>query len=461
MVEQIQQIHDESESAHLEVCGRVEKALAWLSGGDQLVLIDSRMDPHYTESILTAAEDLGVPGVIVSHPTDATPGLPAHHHPRRPEAARGHTVYLLPAGLPGLRQLIGAPGAGDAAPADNIAMAPVVASLLGSSMEEYLKVIRRVAGQGTTILLTGETGCGKSMMARLIHETSPRRAEPYLVVDCGALSDHLIESELFGHVRGAFTGADRDRTGKLAAAGTGTIVLDEINSLPLPLQAKLLRAVEDRVFEPVGSNRSESLRARLIAVSNIPLEEEVRAGRFRSDLYYRLNVFEMRLPPLRERRDAIVPLALRLLRAVSPHPESATIAPPALATLLEYSWPGNVRELRNVIERATSLATGPVIRLDDLPAHIRGGPHNGCSRPDTRGGVMPSAGSKTEVLQPPVPALGAVDVGDERAVLVALLQKHRNNRCRAARDLGVSRMTLYKKLHKHGIFVPKSGVGAT
>ena len=178
---------------------------------------------------------------------------------------------------------------------------------------EFTEQVRRVAPQDVTLLFTGETGTGKTRMARLVHMLSPRRAEPFMVVDCGSLSPTLIESEMFGHIRGAFTGADRDRQGKLAAAGGGTLLLDEINSLPLPLQSKLLRVVDERVFEPVGSNKPQVLRARLIAVSNAPLDREVEAGRFRSDLFYRLNVVGFYLPPLRDRRPAIAALAAQFL----------------------------------------------------------------------------------------------------------------------------------------------------
>ncbi len=172
-------------------------------------------------------------------------------------------------------------------------------------MGQMVEQIRRIAPQDTTILLGGETGTGKTRLAGVIHRLSPRRDRPFLTINCGALSASLIESEMFGHVKGAFTGADADRVGKFAEVGSGTLFLDEIDSLPPSLQAKLLRAVEERVFEPVGSNKTQTLQARLIVASNRPLEEEVAAGRFRADLYYRLNVVAFNLPPLRERGEAV------------------------------------------------------------------------------------------------------------------------------------------------------------
>jgi transcriptional regulator with PAS, ATPase and Fis domain len=233
--------------------------------------------------------------------------------------------------------------------------------------------VRRVAAQETTLLLTGETGTGKTRLARLIHELSPRRTKPFLVIDCGALAASLIESEMFGHVRGAFTGADRDRPGKFAAAGQGTLLLDEVNSLPCELQSKLLRAVDERVFEPVGSERPQPLLARLIAASNRPLEQEVQGGQFRADLYYRVNVVSFFLPPLRERPDAIAPLARKFLGEFTAgrRPDVGGIAADALHALAGYGWPGNVRELRNVIERAVVLCRGPEITFADLPEAIR------------------------------------------------------------------------------------------
>src|SRR6267378_3387214 len=198
-----------------------------------------------------------------------------------------------------------------AAPAPPPAAADASALLSPHSpaMAQLMGQVRKVAPQDTTVLLHGETGTGKTRLARLLHELSPRRNEPFLVIDCGALSGNLIESEMFGHVKGAFTGADRARTGKFADVGGGTLLLDEIDALSLLLQTKLLRAVDERVFEPVGSNKSQPVRARLVVASNRSLEQEAAAGRFRADLYYRLNVVALSLPPLRDRPSAIQPMA--------------------------------------------------------------------------------------------------------------------------------------------------------
>jgi DNA-binding NtrC family response regulator len=230
-----------------------------------------------------------------------------------------------------------------------------------------------VAPLDITLLLVGETGTGKTRLARLIHLHSPRHHEPFQVVACGALSANLIESELFGHVQGAFTGADRDRPGKFAAAGRGTLVLDEVNSLPRPLQAKLLRAVDERAFEPVGANRTQTLQARLIALSNVPLEQEVAAGRFRADLCYRLNVVSLHLPPLQGRPLCIAALSRRFLEefAARNRPDVCGLTDEALCALREYCWPGNVRQLRNVVERAVALCPGPRVELRDLPEAVR------------------------------------------------------------------------------------------
>jgi two-component system, NtrC family, response regulator HydG len=312
-------------------------------------------------------------------------------------------------------------------------------------MDELRDQLHRVAAQDTTLLLTGETGTGKTRLARLVHECSPRAGLPFLVIDCGALSPGLIESEMFGHVRGAFTGADCNRAGKFAAAGGGTLLLDEINSLPLSLQAKLLRIVDQRVFEPVGANKVQPMRARVIAASNVPLEPEVAAGRFREDLYYRLNVVAFCLPPLRDRREAIAPLAGAFLTefAARNRPDVRGLAPAALGALETHSWAGNVRELRNVIERAVTLCPGPEVQPRDLPEAVRAAPAHLVEK-------WPAAAAATPVSAQPVALAATCEAAELRRIQEAL-EKHRNNRHHTAAELGISRMSLYKKLHKYGL----------
>lgn len=304
--------------------------------------------------------------------------------------------------------------------------------------------VRTVAPQDTTVLLTGETGTGKTRLARIIHELSPRRDEPFVVVDCGSLSGSLIESEVFGHVKGAFTGGDVTRVGKFAEAGQGTLLLDEIDSLPLNLQVKFLRVVEERVFEPVGSNRPSPMRARLVIAANRPLEQEVAAGRFRSDLYFRLNVVRFSLPPLRESRNIIRDLAGKFIREFSvQHKRPAeSITTEALHAMEQYPWPGNVRELRNVMQRAVILCPCQKVRIDDLPDSIR--------RTDT-----PAVDSN------PGPTLAETRRDAEIGSIVHVLRKHNNNRRRAAMELGISRVALYKKLRKYGMMVHKYAKPAT
>jgi DNA-binding NtrC family response regulator len=265
-------------------------------------------------------------------------------------------------------------------------------------------------------------------------------------VECGSLSPTLIESEMFGHVKGAFTGADRERLGKFAAAGRGTLLLDEINSLPLPLQSKLLRAVEDRVFEPVGSNKGQPLHARIIAVSNAQLEQEINAGRFRADLYFRLNVVGFYMPPLRSRRSSITPLCQKFVGefAACNRPDVTGITREALIALQEYDWPGNVRELRNVVERAVALCPGPMIQLSDLPEAIRS-PIEGSDRLHA---MMPQEEVPGNFAR--MTLAESKEVAEIQRIKEALA-KHKNNRLRTADELGISRMGLYKKLHKYGL----------
>jgi DNA-binding NtrC family response regulator len=315
--------------------------------------------------------------------------------------------------------------------------------VLSPVMMTLMDQIRKLAPQNTTMLITGETGTGKTRMARVVHELSPRCRKPLLVVDCGALTGTLIESEIFGHVRGSFTGATRDYDGKFTAVGSGTLLLDEIDGLPLSLQAKLLRAVEDRVFEPVGSTRSQPLLARLIVASNRCLEDEVAAGRFRADLYHRLNVIGIHLPPLRETATSIAPLAQHFVNecAAQPGIQVREIAPAALAALERYHWPGNIRELRNAILRAAALADGLVLSVADLPEAVR------------RAAAPQSAPPSVVVSAARVSSNNLAEIREEAelAHLVEVLKKHGKNRRQAARELGISRTALYNKLNKYGL----------
>jgi DNA-binding NtrC family response regulator len=307
--------------------------------------------------------------------------------------------------------------------------------------QQVLERVRAVAPRDSTVLITGETGTGKTVLARTIHDLSPRRNRPFMVVHCGSLTAQLLESELFGHVRGAFTGADRDHDGRLADVEDGTLLLDEIDCLPLESQARLLRAVEERVFEPVGSTRSQPVRARIIAASNRSLDEEVKAGRFRADLYYRLNVISLDLPPLRQRRDMIEPLVQRFLGSVEDrdprHP--ASISPAALRALLAYDWPGNLRELRNCIERAAAFCRGNRIELADLPDDIA-----------LAGGACEAETQAPKVAQRRNQLAEARHHAEEKRLKDVLARNH-DNRTNAAHELGVSRVTLYKKLRRYGL----------
>jgi DNA-binding NtrC family response regulator len=303
--------------------------------------------------------------------------------------------------------------------------------ILGKSrpMQEVFELIRRVADSPSNVLITGESGTGKELVAKAIHYNSDRRQSPFVPVNCAAIPEQLLESELFGHVRGAFTDAKADRPGLFEEAQKGTIFLDEISELPLMLQAKLLRAIQEREIRRVGSTKSVAVDVRIIAATNLNLAEEVKAKHFREDLYYRLNVIEIRLPPLRERRDDIPLLVESFLRkcAKSNRKPLDSISESALALLIDYPWPGNVRELENIIERAVTLARGEKIMPEDLPATVQG------SRGDRK--VLDDAAERTLPLQ---------EV--EWEYIKKILEKTGGNKYQAAQTLGIDRKTLYRKL---------------
>jgi two-component system response regulator HydG len=307
-------------------------------------------------------------------------------------------------------------------------------SLLGEStvMQQLYDQLARVAPSDASVLITGESGTGKELVARSLHRLSPRAERPFVAVNCGALSETLLESELFGHVRGAFTDARSERKGLFLEAQGGTLLLDEIGDMPPTMQVKLLRALEESRVRPVGSDRDVEFDVRVLAATHRDLETAVEEGRFRQDLFYRINVIQLHLPPLRSRGADILRLAQHFLSQFSERSakQVAAIAAPAAERLLSYSWPGNVRELRNVIERAVALTRFDTVTLDDLPDKIR--QHQG-------GSILIGGDDPTDLV-----SLEEI----ERRYIHHVLNAVHQNRTQAAKILGLDRKTLYRKL-KH------------
>jgi DNA-binding NtrC family response regulator len=301
---------------------------------------------------------------------------------------------------------------------------PPLAGFIGASraMRDLFVLVRRAAPSPLPLLITGESGTGKELVARAVHHLSGRGA--FVAVNCAAFPENLLESELFGHQRGAFTGADRDKPGLFETAHGGTLFLDEIGELPAALQPKLLRALEQGEIRRVGATAERKVDVRVIAATNRSLDDEVRAGRFREDLLWRLNVLPVHVPPLRERRADIPLLAEHFLRG---HPVESD----AMALLTAYPWPGNVRELRNAIERATTLGGAPAVRAEDLPPHIHAAGR--------------SAAVIADATRRQIPLRDL-----EREYILEVLRQVGGNKSRAAEILGLDRKTLYRKLEEYG-----------
>ena len=310
-------------------------------------------------------------------------------------------------------------------------------NLIGNSkkMRDVFAVAGQVARRDSTVLITGESGTGKELLAKAIHQNSLRAGKPFIAVNCGALPETLVESELFGHTKGAFTGAAGDRAGKFETANEGTIFLDEVGELPLNMQVKLLRVLQEREVDKLGSPHPIKVNVRIIAATNRDLKTQVEDGDLREDLYYRLSVITVELPPLRERREDIHALAAHFLKRFSDRYNTGrlTLADDALELLHKYDWPGNIRELENVIERVSVLATGPQIASADLPAEVR----TSRTRIASIGLKLPEEGISLEEV--------------EREILVLALEKQNWNQTRAARYLNISRKTLIYRMEKFGL----------
>ncbi len=296
---------------------------------------------------------------------------------------------------------------------------------------EVLQLAETVAPTDSTVLLTGESGTGKEILARHIHRLSERESGPFASVNCAALPENLLESELFGHVEGSFTGAVKDKEGLLVAAKGGTFFLDEVGEMSPALQVKLLRALQEREVVPVGATEPVKIDVRVIGATNRDLEQEMRRGAFRSDLYYRLNVITLHMPPLRERGDDILLLADHFLDQLGEDGQALTMTREARSALQEYDWPGNVRELENALERAAVLAKGSGIEAEHLPDRV----------------VNPPREPLVSEREPQTPTLEVI----ERAYVLWVLQAEGGNKARAAEVLGIDPSTLYRKLNRYGV----------
>ena len=322
-------------------------------------------------------------------------------------------------------------------------------NLIGRSpeMDKLYRILAKVAQSSHPVLILGESGVGKELVARSIHSNGPHADRPFVPIDCGSLVPTLMESELFGYVKGAFTGANRSKDGLLASAEGGTVFLDEIGELPIDLQAKLLRALQEKEVRPVGATHRIAINVRILAATNRNLAAAVEQGRFRKDLYYRLSVVNLRIPPLRERKQDIPLLAAHFLERMSRETGTThTLSDDALRTLVDYEWPGNVRELENSLDRACTLSSGPVLHLGDLPTQLQNF-HLQNRRPvPVVAAALGAPGSSR------VPVLPLAQL--EKQAILETLRKLNGDKLLAARLLGIGKTTLYRKLKEYGIGAP-------
>jgi len=337
--------------------------------------------------------------------------------------------------------------------------------IIGVSMRPIYELVARIARGNISVLLRGATGVGKEVVARALHDASPRADKPFVTLNCAAVPEALLESELFGHERGAFTGAATTKVGLLETADGGTLLLDEIGELPFAMQAKLLRVLEDRRVLRVGGTRDREIDVRFLAATHRDLEADAAAGRFRSDLLYRLNGITVHIPPLRDRVDEIAPLAQAFIaraRTQIGYPGQGSISAGAIVALGAYTWPGNVRELRNAMERAVLLSGGAIIERGHLPESVRGRRTTLVSGPSSRSQVSTTAST----IPPPPPGTPPEGSGDlksaveevERERIVAALEEAAGNQTRAAKLLGISRRALVRKLEAYKLPRPRKRV---
>ncbi len=309
-------------------------------------------------------------------------------------------------------------------------------------MEKLYRILAKVAQSTHPVLILGESGTGKELVARSIHNNGPNAGKPFIPVDCGSLVPTLIESELFGYVKGAFTGAHRNKDGLLATADGGTVFLDEVGELPLDLQAKLLRALQEKEIRPVGATHRVAINARVLAATNRDLSAMVEKGSFRKDLYYRLSVVNLRLPNLRDRKPDIPILAAHFMDKMNRARGTAnTLSDEALRTMVDYPWPGNVRELENAIEHCFSMSTGPVLHPGDMPTQLQSHmlqTHRPLAK--TSDAALPGVDKEVQSL-----------ASLERETILSTLERLKGDKLRAARLLGIGKTTLYRKLKEYGL----------